>query len=638
MQCTYVFAQIGESPNIGQRQEVSKAEEDSVKRETIEEDSYRCWKKSQKNFKALESDLTLESYYEQNFTQKDLFGNIGFSNIGQTVNPLQINVENTINPTLIPTGKSFNYTKLEDICFYDVKTPTTIINFENGVSEGQAVRTTFTQSINQNINYFITYNGLRSLGRYNDQFASTQKFIAGLRFSTQNNKYKFWTHFTSQNIDNEENAGLTDLSLSRFLVNDPAFANRLRLDVNLNGAESQYKDRRLYFEQYYDFRPTDISKAFPNHPNIANLGLKHIFTYDNQEFAYIENQTNSFYTSAVDASVGRNSAKDFTNLQNQLLLNYKNDKFGYLEAGFKFENIKYSNPTEKNVGLLTVPALFETDFVSFLFNSSIELGEKIKLNTQGQITNSVDFDVQRQFSSHLKWNVFPEYAFGFSFINNSAIQNYNLLFHQSFYDDFNFNNNLQNTEKTSLSAQFNAKPINTSMKASYSNLNRLPYIDSNIQVLQSGEFNLLEVELMNELVLGNYHWVNRVAYQNMDQQEDVFPIPEFIVRSTLFYQNEIFQKNAEIQTGFNAYYFSQFNSRTFFPVLNEFILSENESQQIGNYPYLDAFINMKVKRMRIYFRAEHFNSLFFSNNYLSDPTTPYRDFKFQIGIKWHLFS
>ena len=66
-----------------------------------------CWKKSQKNFKALESELTLESYYEQNFTQKDLFGNIGFSNIGQTVNPLQINVENTINPTLIPTGKSF---------------------------------------------------------------------------------------------------------------------------------------------------------------------------------------------------------------------------------------------------------------------------------------------------------------------------------------------------------------------------------------------------------------------------------------------------------------------------------------------------------------------------------------------------
>ncbi len=54
---------------------------------------------------------------------------------------------------------------------------------------------------------------------------------------------------------------------------------------------------------------------------------------------------------------------------------------------------------------------------------------------------------------------------------------------------------------------------------------------------------------------------------------------------------------------YKVYYFSKFNSREYFPVLNEFAVSANTAS-IGGQPIADAYFNMKVKRMLIYAEAQ----------------------------------
>ena len=146
----------------------------------------------------------------------------------------------------------------------------------------------------------------------------------------------------------------------------------------------------------------------------------------------------------------------------------------------------------------------------------------------------------------------------------------------------------------------------------------------------------------NLLSYQRFHLRTTLEYQKVTQNEEYLPLPELIARASLYWQGKVFDNKAEVQIGFNANYFSEFESREFFPIINEFMLQRTHPefgiQKIGGFPMLDFFANIKVQRMQIFLRADHFNTFWGKNNYYSAPSTPFRDFKIQIGIKWYLFT
>ena len=113
-------------------------------------------------------------------------------------------------------------------------------------------------------------------------------------------------------------------------------------------------------------------------------------------------------------------------------------------------------------------------------------------------------------------------------------------------------------------------------------------------------------------------------------------MPNFVGRLNVFYQSKAFKNAAEIQTGFKVYYFSKFKSRDYFPVHNEFVLS-NSGTSIGGQPIADAYFNMKVKRMMIFAEAQHFNTTFMKNKSFTAPNYPIYDFRLNLGIVWYRF-
>ena len=71
------------------------------------------------------------------------------------------------------------------------------------------------------------------------------------------------------------------------------------------------------------------------------------------------------------------------------------------------------------------------------------------------------------------------------------------------------------------------------------------------------------------------------------------------------------------------------------PLLAEFYV-QNESE-LGGFPRLDFFLNVKVRQTRIYLKAEHFNSGFSGYNFYAAPNYPYRDFVVRFGLVWNFF-
>jgi hypothetical protein len=138
-----------------------------------------------------------------------------------------------------------------------------------------------------------------------------------------------------------------------------------------------------------------------------------------------------------------------------------------------------------------------------------------------------------------------------------------------------------------------------------------------------------------EIGYRNFYLNNTVMYQNVVHGSNVLRVPDFVTRNTLYYSSNWFKGDPiYVQIGATFKYFSKYKANEYNPLLGDFVLQNNT--EIG-YPTIDLFANGRVKRTRIYFKADNISSLFFEKNYLSAPTYPYRDFVIRFGVVWNWF-
>ncbi|MFK5957250.1 MAG: putative porin [Lutibacter sp.] len=198
----------------------------------------------------VDTTLTLQKDFKFNYLRKDNFELLPFHNQGQTYNKLGYDFEhNSLLPTIGANAKQFNYFKTEDISYYEVPTPTSEIMYKTGLEQGQVLDAFLTMNTSRQFNFSIAYKGLRSLGKYRYSLASHGNFRATFNYHSKNKKYFARGHFSSFDLLNNENGGLTPESIAYFEINDPNYTDRARLDVNFTDAENLLEGKRYYFEQ-----------------------------------------------------------------------------------------------------------------------------------------------------------------------------------------------------------------------------------------------------------------------------------------------------------------------------------------------------------------------------------------------------
>lgn len=600
---------------------------------------YQYWTEKTPKLQVIDTTLTIESFYNQNFTQKDVFGKMFFPNFGQTFNPLEFEESNS-RIHLLPTGKSFNYIYPEDVKYYDVKTPTTEFVYENGVREGQYLSTTFAHNLTPQLNYSVRYRGLRSVGRYQNSIAANNAFIATISYRSKNERFKFWTHYISQNIDNEENGGIQDLNQ---FENDDSLrtTNRQNILVNLDFTDTEFDGRRFHFGASYGLFGKQKSDTLDVR---APLKIKNIFSYEKQKYLHKENQAEDYYESPVFTDTNRRNLKSFETLQNTSTLEFTWGNRLLLEAGFRYENIKLYSPEELFQGLVNIPKQLDDQMLGAVAKLYFDWNDKIQLNADAEFKSGELFKSQYHINGVLDIQPIDGYHIIGGFLLQSAFPSLNLIYNQSFYKDFNYYNfNFENTNTQKLFGKIDLSKLNTDVEATLYNVEKYVYVGSDFRPRQlDGSISLFQVKANNLLTYKNFNLRTTVQYQKVTQNEDFLPLPDLIARASLYWQSKVFDNKAEVQIGFNANYFTEFESREFFPVINEFMIQRTNTstgiQKIGGFPMLDFFLNIKVDRMRIYLRADHFNTFWGENNYYSAPNTPFRDFKIQMGVKWYLFT
>ncbi|OXA73606.1 hypothetical protein B0A67_02705 [Flavobacterium aquidurense] len=590
----------------------------------------------------VDTSLTLKSAYKQNHIRKDDFGLLAFSNIGQPFNTLQYSLTNfSPYPEIGFSGKHFNYLQADQINYYSVATPLTELFFNTTINKGQNVDSFITLNTSKNLNFSIAYRGLRSEGDYINQLVSAGNFRFTTSYATTDKRYEIKAHFTSQDISNGENGGIT--STSDFESDNKDYKNRQRLQVYLTDAKSLLKGRRLFFDHAFRINPTDGSN---------NLYVTHQFNYESKHFEYNQQTVLStvgttpvkrFGESYVTSGI--NDHTKYERLYNRVGLAYENSllgKFNFFVDDYR-SNYEYGRiliDTAKNV----IPDNLFLQINNF--GGQYEY-QKNKWNGRFFYSRSITNQSLSNLDAKLKYDFNDKIQFDFRYRNINKLPNNNYNLYQSSYVQYNWSKDFKNEKINSLSASvltpwLNAEVQYTVLKDHlyFADVSSPDQIKVNTQIINPAQYgnaiNYLEIKASREFKFGHFALDNTLLYQKVDQSDLILNVPDFVTRNTFYYSGHFFKKALFMQTGIVFNYFTKYYGNDYNPVIGEFFVQKNK--EIGGYPLFDLFVNARIRQTRFYLKAEHINALFSKSDYYSAPNNPYRDFVIRFGLVWNFFQ
>nr|WP_315178438.1 putative porin [uncultured Flavobacterium sp.] len=590
----------------------------------------------------IDTSLTIQKEYSHNYLRKDIFGLLPFANDGQTYNTLQYSLTDfSPYPEFGFKAKHFNFLEANQIRYSSVATPVTELYFKTTVRKGQSVDAFITLNTSENLNFSIAYKGLRSEGEYINQLSSTGNFRFTTSYNTKNKRYFAKAHYTFQDILNEENGGIT--TIDDFESEDPNYNNRQRFEVYFSDAKSFLKGKRIFLD--HNFR---INSEKGNN----NLYLTHQFNYENKFFEYNQATVPSTVGNTIVyrfgesfKSSGINDQTRYNKMYNRVGLVYENTilgKFQFFADDFR-SNYYYDQILifdNQNV----IPSSFSQEINSV--GGQYEY-RKNKWNGKFLYSRSVTAQSLSNLDAKLDYNLNDETQFSFQYQNINKLPNSNYNLHQSSYVQYNWSNDFKNEKINTISANAITPWVDAEVQFSvlkdhlyFNDASTSEQALAKTQIVApsqyDGTINYLYVKLSRELTFGNFALDNTILYQKVEQQDAILNVPEIVTRNTFYYSNYLFKRALFLQTGIVLNYFTKYYASDYNPVIGEFFVQNDK--QIGNHPNFDFFINAKIQRTRIYFKAEHFNSSLMGNNFYSSPNNPSRDFTIRFGLIWNFFN
>ena len=584
--------------------------------------------------------LNIKKQYQFNYLRKDLFGLLGYSNDGltyQALNPFYMQSKSIANFGF--NARSFSYLGKDDIYYYNVPTPASELMYRSVTDKGQNLDALLTLNTSEQLNFFVGYRGLRSQGKYQTQLTSNGNFRIGSSFTSKNKRYFFKNHITFQDVINEENGGL--LNVSNFTSGNDDFNNRSLLDVQMRDATTLFKGIRTYFDHSFQFNKSTNNKAL----------VRHQFTYEYLSNLYQQrntnplNNVNPYFGSAFSNSIyDKVRHKRFENTFDVAFDNKAIGVFAvsagvynltqeYNSIVFDALNNKIPNSMNHDIVTLGGSYVYENDF----------------LNADAQFKQSVVGSSLTDFVGNVSFNINNDYIFKGSYHFESKLPDFTYQFFQSGYLGLNWYNHFANEKIHTVSAIVTSPFIN--LEGSYKLMNDYLYFKNIATSLNAnGQFNQLlaspeqhadvisyfSIKAQKEFSYKKWALDNTIMFQNVTQSANVLNVPTVVTRNTLYYSDFAFKKALYFQTGIVFNYFTKYYANEYHPVLGDFVVQDQV--KIGNFPMFDFFLNAKIKTANIYLNVDHFNAKLTGSDYRNTPTYPYRDLTFRLGIKWNFFN
>jgi hypothetical protein len=502
----------------------------------------------------------------------------------------------------------------------------------------QTFRVRHSQNVNRFLNFGLIYDIIYSLGQYDYQRADDKTFT--FHSSYTGLKYKMYFAACINKIISYENGGVDMNQLSEYETRD--------VPVNLgklNTASSSLKNNNLLLVQRY----TVAGKQVASDDSVAKkktgfLGLKgtfsHILIWENNKRTYSDRSPLSgFYDTAFISTSTTFDSLYSRSIKNTIRFDFTTDETRKFRlgggAGLRNELFRYSQIIPTHDTLISDTATWHRSnnaVVGRLFN---DIGEKFRWTANGELFltgyRAGDFNLNGEISKSFDWKK----GLASWIITGGIINRQPSFWYERWSSNhFEWDNNLKKEFRVDLGTEFSYPARNTEIRFNYAIIDN--YTDFNTDAVPSqyqGGLSVAALLIRKELRAWKFHLASDILVQK-SSNADVLDLPLVAVRSSAYFEHlfRFKQTNGKLnsQIGAEVLYHTLYYPYSYMPATGRFY--RQDQTMAGNYPFLNVFLNLKLRRGRIFIMLDHLNSGFMGYNYFMIPSYPMNIRMLRYGI------
>lgn len=530
------------------------------------------------------------------------------------------------------------------IQYHNTRTPFTRLDF--GQTGNKAVKNEsrfnflHTQNVNPHLNLTLKIDMAKSAGQYNAQ-ESKNNFVT-FYSSYNSDNLNIYSGFITNTIKNNENGGLTNDSL---LFNGYETQD---LNTNLNASKSSFKATYYFLNGEYRFgkiieTETDTGLFRP----IFGISLSTQYERHKQLFTDEEDPANTFFDNTFYGTDYFTDSIRFNKLDNIFQLKqYENTERKTSFGKRAFLGIDFINTVLPGRDSTKLAGVDTSKYESIVKNySNLYIGAGI-FREKGKFWNW-DFDGkiyligqkagQTELSGTISkpFTVFKDSLASLvigGFINNTVAD----YFQQEFYSNhYRWNNNFNMEQRMDVNGSIISPRFKLKLTGNYAILNNFIYNNyEGIPAQTDKQLLILSAFADKDFKHRNLHFRIRALWQQASN-EDLIHIPDFSAFVSAYYKFVV-SKVLFTQIGFDTRYNTKYYADAYSPSTGLFYL-QNE-KKYGNYPYIDVYANLRLKRTIVFFKMVNIGTNFLDGEYITTPHYPMPRSSFRFGISWLFYD
>ena len=569
----------------------------------------------------------------------------------------------------------FTVVEPEDVVYTNTKSPFTNLTYykQGGSSDGEErFKAYFAVNANKRLGFGFNIDYVYGRGKYMNQ--STALFNGNLFAYYLGDKYNMHFSFINDNLKVAENGGIVDdryvtrpLDMAeggKVYANDEIPTNLSQV-WNHNTGYHAFLTHRYnvgFYRENPDAKDTVNTEIFV--PVTSFLHTLKVDINRRKYISYDEAQNQQYFQNNYLTDVQRDETEQLA-VKNTIGISLREGFNKWAKAGLTaFMSHEYRRFTMTDTLARTPGQRIPTDYVENTISVGGQLikeqGQTLHYNVMGEIAlvgeDAGQFQIQGK--GDLNFRLFSDTV---RLEANAYIKNLNPIFYYRHFHSKHYwwdNNDLSKIMRTRIEGRLSVDRWKTQLKAGVENIKNYTYLDNtsvkytetssgkevttyknDVAVKQnSGNIQVFSAALRQDFKLGIFHLDNEITYQKSSNQ-DVLPLPELTLYHNLYIKFGLAKKVLQIEMGADVRYFTQYYAPDYAPAIGQFYLQNKETRyKLGGYPLLNGYINLHLKRTRIFIAMYNLIQGQGEKSYFLAPHYPLNPRLLKFGLSWNFFD
>jgi hypothetical protein len=606
-------------------------------------------------------DTTLADWRTDYVFYRKGVGDMALGGLGQSSQPVNWFDRNQDRDFTFARSYDAYTARLENVPFYNGKSALTNMTYlESGQKRyrEEHFELVHSQNINPSTSANVSYKARSTMGRYDWQ--RTKNHALSLGVAHTGKRYSIHAAYMNNMVDTRENGGV----VGEWAIADTVFEMPSGVPMRLASSEAhnKYRNNSVFVKQAfaiplervteYDFSIADLSAIYVGHQFEYNSWSK---VYTDKKGTYSNERGN------YNKETGEWERVDNLEYYEDWFISPETTRDSISERLISNKIFVQVQPWDRYGAISTIDGGvgFDIHTYSYLRLQDYVRGDMTRDKrsswyiygaASGMIKRYADWRADAKY--HPSGYRGGDLSAGGEITLRAFIREHPLIltgrfryerrspgyWHENLFSNhYVWFNSFDKESETRFEVNFSVPDIALEVGAWQGVMTNMIYYGNDSRVAQNpGTVSLTSLYARKDFRFAGFHLDHRALVQ-ITSDEHVLPVPTFSAYLSYYYEFWVVRDVLRVQVGLDGRFNTAYYAPSYNPALSAFF--NQREVKIGNYPYLDAFVSAKWKRMRILLKLQHLNQNLFGNGeYFQVARYPLNPRMFKFGISWSFYD